>query len=131
MLRRCNRQSAIRWSRDVRTLERTADAALVVAFLNTYDTETATRLDRRPGVVGRRGSATQDLPPAGPLATGATVRDGLRARSPSGDAAAAELRCPSRPGSSTARPRTVPLDAAGAILLAAVRLADEADLVAV
>src|SRR5688572_147826 len=105
-----------------RDAQRTADAGLIVGFLNTYDTET-----------GTDSIATQaaweawveelDLPPAGALATALTVRDGLRSIA-AGDAAAAELTVPVAAGVVAGRPRAVPLDAAGAILLAAVRLAD-------
>lgn len=99
-----------------------ADAGLVVAFLNTYDTETdedAIHTDAD----WETWAAAHDLAPAGPLATAHTLRDGLRAIA-AGDAAAAELTVPVAAGLVDGRPRTVPLDAVGAVLLAAVRLAD-------
>ncbi len=54
------------------------------------------------------------------------MRDGLRAIA-AGEASASELTVPVAAGLVDGRPRTVPLDATGAILLAAVRLADDGD----
>jgi predicted RNA-binding Zn ribbon-like protein len=105
--------------------QRVADAGLVVGFLNTYDTETG--LDSI-GTQATWEAWAHDLglPAAGPRATALTVRDGLRSIA-AGDASAAELTVPVAAGLVDGRPRTVPLDAAGAILLAAVRLADAGD----
>ena len=100
--------------------------ALVVAFLNTYDTETGDRRHRHEVGVGGVGRRARSSRAAGPLATARTVRDGLRAIA-AGEAAAAELTVPVAAGLVDGRPRTVPHDAVGAILLAAVRLADEGD----
>ena len=105
--------------------QRQVDADLVVAFLNTYDTETDADAIATEAAWAS-WAAGQGLPPAGPLATARTVRDGLRAIA-AGDAAAAELTVPVAAGLVDGRPRTVPLDAAGSILLAAVRLADAGD----
>ena len=105
--------------------QRDGDRALVVAFLNTYDTETGTdAIDTKSG--WEAWVAAQGLPAAGPLRTARTVRDGLRAIA-AGEAAATELTVPVAAGLVDGRPRTVPHDAVGAILLAAVRLADEGD----
>jgi len=105
--------------------QRTADAGLIVAFLNTYDTETdADSIADQAS--WEAWSASHDLPPAGAVATALTVRDGLRAVA-AGDAPATELTIPVAAGLVDGRPRTVPLDAAGAILLASVRLADAGD----
>ena len=105
--------------------QRTADAALVVAFLNTYDTET-TSDSIADQASWEAWVAARDLPGAGPVATAAIVRDGLREIA-SGDASPAELTVPVAAGLVDGRPRTVPLDATGAVLLAAVRLADAGD----
>jgi predicted RNA-binding Zn ribbon-like protein len=105
--------------------QRTADAGLIVAFLNTYDTETdADSIADQAS--WEAWSARHDLPPAGAVATALTVRDGLRAVA-AGAAPATELTIPVAAGLVDGRPRTVPLDAAGAILLASVRLADAGD----
>jgi predicted RNA-binding Zn ribbon-like protein len=105
--------------------QRQVDADLVVAFLNTYDTETGTdAIDTQ--AAWDSWAARRQLPPAGPLATARTVRDGLRAIA-AGDASASELTVPVAAGLVDGRPRAVPLDAIGAVLLAAVRLADEGD----
>ena len=104
---------------------RDTDRALIVAFLNTYDTETgADAIDTRAG--WEAWVAGQELPAAGPLSTARTVRDGLRAIA-AGEAAPAELTVPVAAGLVDGRPRTVALDAVGAILLASVRIADDGD----
>jgi predicted RNA-binding Zn ribbon-like protein len=99
-----------------------ADADLVIAFLNTYDTETGE--DAIGTVTGWEAwAAAHDLAPAGAVTTAHTLRDGLRAIA-AGDAVAAELTVAVAAGLVDGRPRTVALDAPGAVLLAAVRLAD-------
>ena len=105
--------------------QRRVDADLVVAFLNTYDTETGADAIAT-AAAWTAWAAGQGLQPAGPLATALTVRDGLRAVA-AGEAAAAELTVPVAAGLVDGRPRTVPHDAVGSILLAAVRLAEAGD----
>ena len=73
----------------------------------------------------RRGSSVATSA-AGALATAPAVRDGPHAIA-AGDASASELTVPVAAGLVDGRPRTVPLNTTGAILLAAVRLADEGD----
>jgi predicted RNA-binding Zn ribbon-like protein len=99
-----------------------ADAGLVVAFLNTYDTETGEDTIRT-AAGWEAWAAAHDLAPSGALETAHALRGGLRALA-AGDAVAAELTVPVAAGLVDGRPRTVALDAAGAVLLAAVRLAD-------
>lgn len=108
-----------------RSAQREADAGVVVAFLNTYDVETGA--DEIVDQVGWEvWVAGHDLGAPGPLAAARAVRDGLRSVA-GGDRWACDLTVPAAVGLVDGRPRTVALDAPGAILLAAARLADAGD----
>ncbi|MET0144490.1 MAG: CGNR zinc finger domain-containing protein [Ilumatobacteraceae bacterium] len=100
---------------------RGADAVLVVAFLNTLDVESGTD-DVATQEAWERWVAEHDLAPAGQVADAVAARAALRAAA--GDGPPIEVEVPVSAGVVDGRPATVPADAAGAVLLAASRLAD-------
>ncbi len=102
-------------------IARGADAALVVAFLNTLDVESGT--DEVPTQEAwDRWVAEHDLAPAGPVEAALAARAALRAAA--GDGPPMDVAVAVAAGVAGGQPTTVAADAAGAVLLAAARLAD-------
>jgi predicted RNA-binding Zn ribbon-like protein len=98
------------------------DAELVVALLNTFDTETGNDELRTQGE-WEAWAAARDLPPAGLLATALAVRDALRSAA-DGASSPGDVTVPVLAGVIAGRPTTTAADATGSILLAAARLVD-------
>jgi predicted RNA-binding Zn ribbon-like protein len=97
-----------------------ADAELVVAFLNTLDTETGDD-ELATAATWAAWAAQHRLPPPGPLTDARAARAALR--DAAGGETAADVSVPVAAGVLGGRPATTATDAAGAVLLAAARLA--------
>jgi len=100
-----------------------------VAFLNTPDVETgADELASDSAWI--RWAAEHDLPAPGPGAEARAARDALRAAA-ADEGTGPDISVTVAAGVVEGRPRTVARDAVGAIVLAAVRLAEAGDWVRV
>ncbi len=102
----------------------TADAQLVVGFLNTFDVETGND-ELTTQAAWEAWSAARRLPSAGPLSTARAARHALRAAAADGGHAdARRFAVDVLVGVIDGVPQTVVRDAAAAVLAAAARLTE-------